>query len=121
MWQKPGEMSPSESQFVIGKVEMAALHSEMTAGLDSEWDNGLRFCIVEEAGEEQRRCLWSIYLSVFCDLLAFGPIQVERGSDYSDKPYETSFVLFSSKAMFRLLKLRYLQLSLGFSWTMVRQ
>lgn len=36
MWQKPGEMSPSEPQFFICEVEMAALHSEMTAGLDSE-------------------------------------------------------------------------------------
>lgn len=63
-----------------------------------------------------------VYLSLFSDLLAFGPIQVERrGLDYSDKPCETSFMLFSFKVMFRLLKLHYLQLSLGFPWTMVRQ
>lgn len=42
-WQKPGEMSPSESQFFICEVEMAALHSEMTARLDSEQHNGLCF------------------------------------------------------------------------------
>lgn len=52
MWQKLGEMSPSEPQFFICRVEMAALHSEMTAGLDSEWHKGLRFYI---GGRGRRR------------------------------------------------------------------
>ena len=44
-WQKPGEMSPSEPQFFICKVEMAELCSEMIAGLYSEGHNVPRFCI----------------------------------------------------------------------------
>lgn len=45
MRQKPGETSPSKPQFFICKVEMAALRSEMIAGLYSEGHKVPRFCI----------------------------------------------------------------------------
>ena len=81
--QKPGEMSPSEPQFFICKVEMAALHSEMIAGLYSKGHNVPRFCIGGR-GAEGGVC-GVVYLTVYSSLLAFGPTQVERCSDYSDK------------------------------------
>jgi len=44
VWQKPGERSPSEPQFFVCKVKMAALLSEMIAGLPSAGHNVPGFC-----------------------------------------------------------------------------
>lgn len=65
MWQKPGEMSPSESQFFICKVEMAALRSEVIAGLYREGHNVPRLCIGGRGGRGAKGGVYGVvYLPV---------------------------------------------------------
>lgn len=116
MWQKPGEMSPSEPQFFICKVEMAALHNEIIAGLYSEGHNVPRFCI---GGRGRRGAEGGVYgISLPASVLSSSgiwPTQVERCLDYSNKRHKIFSMLFSYKAKFILHKLHYPQLSDGFS------
>lgn len=65
MWQKPGEMSPSEPQSFLCKVEIAVLHNEVVAGLYGEGHNMPTFCIGGRGRRGAGECVYGVvYLPV---------------------------------------------------------